>query len=109
MISAIGAFVDPKPADIAGLDDFAGKVIHSARWDHDYDLAGKRVAIVGTGASAVQIIPSIARDVGRLDVYQRTPIWVAPKFDPKIPTLVKTLFAPGAAHAADRARASRAR
>ena len=57
-------FVDPKPAEIPGLDDFEGKLIHSARWDHDYDLAGKRVAIVGTGASAVQIIPSIAREVG---------------------------------------------
>jgi cation diffusion facilitator CzcD-associated flavoprotein CzcO len=93
VISAIGPFVDPKPAEIPGEEDFEGKVIHSARWDHDYDLAGKRVAIVGTGASAVQIIPSIAPDVGRLDVYQRTPIWVSPKFDPKIPTWMKKLFA----------------
>jgi len=68
-------------------------VIHSARWDHDYDLAGKRVAIVGTGASAVQIIPSVAKDVARLDVYQRTPIWISPKPDPKIPDRVKRLFA----------------
>ena len=93
VVSAIGAFVDPRPAGIAGLDEFEGKVIHSARWDHDYDLAGKRVAIVGTGASAVQIVPSIARDVARLDVYQRTPIWVAPKFDPPIPGWVKRVFA----------------
>ena len=61
VISAIGPFVDPKPHNVPGVDDFEGKLIHSARWDHDYDLTGKRVAIVGTGASAVQIVPSIAR------------------------------------------------
>jgi len=93
VVSAIGAFVDPKPVDIPGVADFEGKVIHSARWDHGYDLAGKRVAIVGTGASAVQIIPAIAREVAHLDVYQRTPIWVSPKFDPQIPERVKQLFA----------------
>jgi cation diffusion facilitator CzcD-associated flavoprotein CzcO len=93
VISAIGPFVDPKPSEIDGVDDFEGKTIHSARWDHDYDLKGKRVAIVGTGASAVQIIPSIARDVERLDVYQRTPIWISPKPDPKIPGWAKKLFA----------------
>jgi cation diffusion facilitator CzcD-associated flavoprotein CzcO len=92
VVSAIGAFVDPLPCEIDGLDDFGGKVIHSARWDHDYDLAGKRVAIIGTGASAVQIIPSIAPTVGRLDVYQRTPIWVSPKFDPEIPERLRRLL-----------------
>lgn len=92
VVGAIGAFVDPKPAQIAGLDDFAGKLIHSARWDHDYDLTGKRVAVVGTGASAVQIVPSIAPEVERLDVYQRTPIWVSPKVDPEMPAAVKKLF-----------------
>jgi len=93
VISAIGPFVDPKPAEIPGLDDFEGKLIHSARWDHDYELAGKRAAIVGTGASAVQIIPSIAPEVGRLDVYQRTPIWISPKPDPRIPDWAMRLFA----------------
>jgi cation diffusion facilitator CzcD-associated flavoprotein CzcO len=92
VVSAIGAFVDPKPPGLEGLGDFQGKVIHSARWDHDYELAGKRVAIVGTGASAVQIVPEIAREVGRLDVYQRTPIWIAPKFDPEIPGWLQSLF-----------------
>ncbi|MCW3066138.1 MAG: putative monooxygenase [Solirubrobacterales bacterium] len=92
VIGAIGPFVDPKPAEIPGLDDFRGKVIQSARWDHDYDLAGKRAAIVGTGASAVQIIPEIAKVVGHLDVYQRTPIWVAPKFNPRTPERVKALY-----------------
>jgi cation diffusion facilitator CzcD-associated flavoprotein CzcO len=93
VVSAIGPFVDPKPAEVPGLDDFKGKLIHSARWDHDYDLTGKRVAVIGTGASAVQIVPSIARDVAQLDVYQRTPIWVSPKFDPPIPGWIKTAFA----------------
>jgi len=92
VVSAIGAFVDPKPVALPGVDDFQGTLIHSARWDHDVDLSGRRVAIVGTGASAVQIIPAIAREVGRLDVYQRTPIWVGPKFDPPIPNWIKTLF-----------------
>lgn len=92
VISAIGAFVDPKPVSIDGLGEFEGKVIHSARWDHSYSLEGKRVAIVGTGASAVQIIPTIAREVAQLDVYQRTPIWVSPKFDPPIPGVVQQLF-----------------
>jgi cation diffusion facilitator CzcD-associated flavoprotein CzcO len=92
VVSAIGAFVDPKPPGIPGLEDFAGKVIHSTRWDHGYDLAGKRVAVVGTGASAVQIVPEIARVVERLDVYQRTPIWVSPKFDPAIPAWAQRMF-----------------
>jgi cation diffusion facilitator CzcD-associated flavoprotein CzcO len=92
VVSAIGAFVDPKPVEIEGLDAFEGKIIHSARWDHDYDLTGKRVAIVGTGASAVQIIPEIAPKVAQLDVYQRTPIWVGPKFDPPIPEPLRQLF-----------------
>ena len=92
VVSAIGAFVDPKPCGLAGLEEFGGKVIHSARWDHGYDLTGKRVALIGTGASAVQIVPSIARDVARLDVYQRTPIWVSPKFDPPIPHALRRLY-----------------
>src|ERR1700683_2605646 len=92
VISAIGAFVDPKPIAIEGLDSFEGKVIHSARWDHSYSLEGKRVAIVGTGASAVQIIPVIAREAAQLHVSQRTPIGVSPKFDPPIPGVLKQLF-----------------
>ncbi|HEX2312620.1 MAG TPA: NAD(P)/FAD-dependent oxidoreductase [Thermomonospora sp.] len=92
VVSAIGPFVDPKPTDIPGADDFAGTVLHTARWDHGTDLTGKRVAVVGTGASAVQLVPEIARRVARLDVYQRTPIWVAPKPDMAIPRAVTRLF-----------------
>jgi cation diffusion facilitator CzcD-associated flavoprotein CzcO len=92
VISAIGAFVNPKPAAIAGLSEFGGDVLHSAAWDHSIALDGRRVAVIGTGASAVQIVPEIARRVGRLDVYQRTPIWIGPKPDLPIPHAVQRLF-----------------
>ncbi len=93
VVSAIGAFVDPKPVDIPGLQDFGGTVLRSASWDHDHDLTGRRVAIIGTGASAVQIIPTIAGRVAHLDVYQRTAIWVAPKLDPTTPAALKRAYA----------------
>lgn len=81
VVSATGPLSDPKIPDIPGLDSFPGKVFHSARWDHDYDLAGKRVAMVGTGASAIQIVPSIQPEVARLTLLQRTPPWVMPRVD----------------------------
>ena len=93
VVSAIGSFVEPKPVDIPGVDQFEGKILHSARWDHDYDLRGKRVGIVGTGASAIQIIPEIAPTTSHLDVYQRTPIWVGPKIDPVMPAALQRFFA----------------
>ena len=92
VISAIGAFVDRKPVDLAGVDRFAGETMHTSAWNHDIDLRGKRVALVGTGASAVQIVPEIADEVSHLDVYQRTPIWVAPKPDLPTPRPVRRLF-----------------
>ncbi|CPZ50732.1 Probable monooxygenase [Mycobacteroides abscessus] len=92
VVVAAGPFPEPKPAELPGLDDFTGTILKSASWDQSVDLAGKRVAIIGTGASAVQIIPEIAREVGHLDVYQRTPIWIFPKFDPTTPSAVKTFF-----------------
>ncbi|MEU5955117.1 NAD(P)/FAD-dependent oxidoreductase [Streptomyces sp. NPDC047525] len=81
VVSATGPLSDPKLPDIPGLDTFEGKVFHSARWDHDYDLRGKRVAMIGTGASAIQIVPAIQREVGRLTLFQRTPPWVMPRMD----------------------------
>lgn len=92
VVVAAGPFPEPKPAELPGLGDYTGTVLKSASWDHSVDLTGKRVAVIGTGASAVQIIPEIARTVGHLDVYQRTPIWIFPKLDPTTPGLVKTLF-----------------
>jgi cation diffusion facilitator CzcD-associated flavoprotein CzcO len=67
-------------------------MFHTARWDHSYDLTGKRVAVIGTGASAVQVVPSIAPLVGRLSVFQRTPAWVVPKQDSIIGERVQRLF-----------------
>jgi cation diffusion facilitator CzcD-associated flavoprotein CzcO len=81
VVFGVGGLVDPKLPDLVGLDGFAGKVMHTARWDHGYDLAGKRVAVIGTGASAIQVVPAIAPVVGRLSVFQRTPAWVVPKLD----------------------------
>lgn len=81
LINASGALTIPKPPDIDGVDSFAGVTMHTARWDHSQDLTGKRVAIIGTGASAVQVIPEIAPIVEKLTVFQRTPIWCFPKFD----------------------------
>ncbi|MFI9616682.1 flavin-containing monooxygenase [Streptomyces sp. NPDC052023] len=81
VVSATGPLSDPKVPGIAGLDTFPGKVFHSARWDHDFDLRGKRVAMVGTGASAIQIVPAIQPQVGRLTLFQRTPPWVMPRVD----------------------------
>ncbi|MFI9767134.1 flavin-containing monooxygenase [Streptomyces sp. NPDC052415] len=81
VVSATGPLSDPKMPDIPGLDSFPGKVFHSARWDHDYDLRGKRVAMVGTGASAIQIVPAIQPEVSRLTLFQRTPPWVMPRMD----------------------------
>lgn len=93
IISATGGLIHPKLPEIPGIDSFKGKLIHTARWDHEYDLTGKRAAVIGTGATAVQLLPEIAPQLGHLDVYQRTPIWVLPKFDREVPAWVKTLFA----------------
>jgi len=89
VINACGVLTTPKLPDIDGVDDFAGLTMHTARWDHQQDLTGKRVAIIGTGASAVQIIPEIAPIVDQLTVFQRTPIWCFPKFDVRLPKLAR--------------------
>ena len=81
VVSAVGGLVDPKLPDIPGIHSFAGTIFHTARWNHDYDLAGKRVGVIGTGASAVQVVPSIAPIVDGLTVFQRTAAWVVPKRD----------------------------
>jgi cyclohexanone monooxygenase len=81
LVSAAGALSDPKMPEIDGIETFQGEVFHSARWNHDHDLTGKRVAVIGTGASAIQIVPEIAQQVAHLDVYQRTAPWVMPRRD----------------------------
>lgn len=92
LVSAAGALSDPKMPDIEGIETFQGKLFHSAQWDHSYDLSGKRVAVVGTGASAIQIIPEIAPKVARLDVYQRTAPWVMPRRDRRYSALERWGF-----------------
>src|SRR3954454_14822421 len=78
LVSATGPLVEPKVPRFPGVERFAGPAFHSARWDHSVDLKGKRVAAVGTGASAIQFVPAIAPGVARLHVFQRTPPWVMP-------------------------------
>jgi cation diffusion facilitator CzcD-associated flavoprotein CzcO len=85
LVGATGLFTTPVLPDIEGLEDFAGKAFHTARWNHEHDLTDRRVAIIGTGASAVQIIAAIADRVGHLTVFQRTPIWVSPRPDYPLP------------------------
>ena len=89
LVNAAGAFNTPNLPDIAGVDGFDGITMHTARWDHSRDLTGKRVAIIGTGASAVQVIPELAPKVEQLTVFQRTPIWCFPKADVAIPRIAR--------------------
>ncbi|MEY2532110.1 MAG: hypothetical protein QOF29_20, partial [bacterium] len=98
VIDGTGVLTVPKRPDIEGLDTFAGEIVHTARWDGDVALAGKRVAVVGTGASAIQLIPAIAEDVAHLTVFQRTPIWCLPKLDYRLPAPVRRVMGllPGA-------------
>jgi cation diffusion facilitator CzcD-associated flavoprotein CzcO len=93
-----GALHIPQLPDIAGLDTFRGRQFHSARWDHDFDFRGKRVAVIGTGASAIQFVPEIAPLVSQLHLFQRTPPWIVPKRDHEIPKRERWAYAhvPGA-------------
>ncbi len=84
LIMAVGPFNRPQIPDFKGLENFAGKTLHSARWDTDYDLKGKRVAVIGTGASAVQIVPAIAPEVAHLTVFQRTAAWLGTRMDGEV-------------------------
>ncbi len=93
LLTATGFLSQPRLPEIPGVHDFAGEVLHTADWDDTTDLRGKRVAVIGTGATAVQLVPQIARDAAELTVYQRTPIWVTPKTDFRIPAAVQRLFA----------------
>ncbi len=89
VISATGILNQPKYPDIPGIDTFKGKMMHTARWDDSYDLKGKKVCIIGTGASAIQVVPAIAPEVKHLSVFQRTPIWVLPKNDREFNSVIQ--------------------
>jgi len=92
LISGTGQLNRPYVPKIEGLDDFAGKKFHSARWDHDYDLTGKRLCVIGNAASAIQFIPQIAPKVAHLDVFQRSPNWMIPRGDRAYADWEKRLF-----------------
>lgn len=89
LISALGPFVNARTPEIPGLADFAGTVVRSQHWDRDLDLRGRRVAVIGTGASAVQLVPVVAEEAAHLTVFQRRPIHVLPKLDVPIPPPVQ--------------------
>jgi cation diffusion facilitator CzcD-associated flavoprotein CzcO len=93
VVLASGPLADHKFPEIRGIDTYQGQKIHSADWDHDYDFAGKRVAVIGTGASAVQIVPELVKTAEFVKVFQRTPGWVIPRLDTKMPAAVQSLFA----------------
>jgi cation diffusion facilitator CzcD-associated flavoprotein CzcO len=92
LITAAGPLSDPLIPAIPGLDAFAGTVFHSATWDHDHDLTGRNVAVIGTGASAIQFVPRIQPLVSQLTVFQRTPPWIIPRRDRQISRLEHWLF-----------------
>jgi cation diffusion facilitator CzcD-associated flavoprotein CzcO len=92
LVSACGPLSKPALPGIPGLQAFGGKTFHSARWDHSFPLDHKRVAVIGTGASAIQIVPSIAPRAGRLYVFQRTPPWIIPKPDRAFGDVERALF-----------------
>ncbi len=92
VLMACGPMHEPVYPNIKGLKDFKGTIFHSARWNHDYDLRGKRVAVIGTGASAIQFVPKIQPKVAQLTVFQRTPQWVLPKMDQSLPPIIQAVF-----------------
>ncbi|MGV0742514.1 flavin-containing monooxygenase [Mycolicibacterium sp. XJ870] len=105
VISSVGGYVNAKPTvDIEGFDDFAGTILRPNAWDDSYDTRSKRVAVIGTGSSGVQIAAALSAEAAGLDVYQRTPAWVLPKVDFDIPPLMRgVLRLPGVLRAVDAA------
>lgn len=98
LVSATGFLTLPKMPDIKGIENFKGKKMHTGRWDHSYDLTGKRVGFIGTGATGIQAVPEIVDKVESIDVYQRTPIWLLPKKEMPFSPRLQKIFArvPGA-------------
>ncbi|MFI9812380.1 flavin-containing monooxygenase [Saccharothrix variisporea] len=98
VVAGVGALHIPNVPALPGIENFKGKAFHSAEWDHEYDLRGRKVAVVGTGASAIQFVPRIADEVEHLTIFQRTPPWIMPKMDRSIRSWEQRLFraVPGA-------------
>ena len=94
LVSAIGTFATPSdPRHRRARDLRRARAFHSARWEHEHDLAGRRVAVIGTGASAAQIVPELAKVAAQVDVYQRTPQWILPRSDKPFSEEEKRRFA----------------
>ncbi|CAM3624285.1 NAD(P)/FAD-dependent oxidoreductase [Tsukamurella ocularis] len=92
VIIASGPLANCSFPAIRGIEDYEGHKIHSARWDHDYDFAGKKVAVVGTGASAVQIVPELVKQAASVKVFQRTPGWVLPRINTETGEFTKSIY-----------------
>ncbi len=92
VVTAVGMLDVPNIPDIPGVDRFRGRAFHSSKWDHTKSTAGERVASIGTGASAIQYVPEIAKDAAHLTVFQRTPIWVSPRYDEPFTAEQQELF-----------------
>lgn len=92
LVSGAGGLHIPLIPEVPGIDEFAGAAFHSAQWDHNVDISGKRVAVIGTGASAIQIVPAIVDDVAELQLYQRTPAWVMPRPNNAFPQWMRNVF-----------------
>ncbi len=92
LIAGAGFLVEPSLPDIPGIESFQGTIMHSARWDHSWQAAGRRVAVVGTGASAIQIVPSIQPDVEHLTVFQRTAPFVVPHTNHPVKPAIKAMY-----------------
>ncbi|MBO9533642.1 MAG: NAD(P)/FAD-dependent oxidoreductase [Solirubrobacteraceae bacterium] len=92
LLTACGQLTHPKIPDIPGYETFAGPAFHTSQWDHGVDVRGKRVAVIGTGASAIQVVPALQPHTTRLDVYQRSPGWTLPKMDHAYAPSVQRLF-----------------
>lgn len=92
LVPGMGALSEPKLPDIPGIDGFEGAFFHSAAWEHDHDLTGESVAVIGTGASSIQFVPEIQPQVGSLHVFQRTPPWIIPRTDRPLTAAEHRLF-----------------
>ncbi|HEY9337777.1 MAG TPA: NAD(P)/FAD-dependent oxidoreductase, partial [Kribbella sp.] len=92
LLSGMGPLAEPSYPKLPGIEDFEGEVFHSARWNHDLDLSGRKVAVIGTGASAIQFVPAIQPEVEELHLFQRTPPWVMPRPDRKITAAEKAVY-----------------
>ncbi|MFE2432416.1 flavin-containing monooxygenase [Streptomyces sp. NPDC059373] len=92
VVNATGVLSKPVVPEIPGLQSFTGKMFHSARWEHDHDFGGRHVAVIGTGASAIQFVPRLADQAAKLYVFQRSPHWVTPRGDEEIPRRRRRLY-----------------